>query len=174
MSFWNLSEPQTTQQPAGTMEMSTDMEPIPAKTQLKAAIDEAKWDDYDGEEYISFRWQVLDGEYKGRKVFQKVKVCESDAKKRDKAIKMLQAIDFNSQAGLMQSGARPGDADLQRTMNKPMLIMVQVWAIKDEQTGDVKKGNWINSVAPLNTANQQAPQQQQYAQQPATREEVGF
>ena len=144
-NFWLVDE-----QVTGQMEMSSDIEPIPSKTQCVAAIDEIKWDNYNDEDYISARWNILQpAEFKNRKIFQKIKVKEADDKKRQKAVKMLAAIDFNAKGGLMTSGKVPTDPLLQKAlMNKIMVIMVQVWAIKDEATGETKKGNWISAVSP--------------------------
>lgn len=149
-SFWMIEEEVT-----GKMEMGSEIEPIPSKTQCLAAIDEIKWDSYEGDEYISARWNVLQpAEFKNRKIFQKIKVKEADEKKRHKAIKMLAAIDFNAKGGLMTSGKEPTDALMQKgLMNKPMIIMLQIWAMENTQTGETKKGNWVSAVSPRN-ANQ--------------------
>ena len=145
MSFWNLNDTTETIDTSGSFEAQTSMEPIPAKTQVKAACDEAKWDTYDGDEYISLRWNILaPAEYKGRKVFQKVRVKESDAKKADKAKKMLGAIAVNAGGGLLKLQSEPTDQDLQKhLLNKPMALLLAVWEIDD------KKGNWISAVSPL-------------------------
>lgn len=148
MSFWNLSDSNEKLDTSGSFESGGAIEPIPDNTQVKAAIDEAKWDDYEGERYISLRWNVLaPAEYKGRKVFQKVKVF--DAKKADKAKKMLAAIAVNAGGGLLKV-SEPGDQDLQKhLMNKPMALLLKVWKMeKTDGTGDAT-GNWISAVSPL-------------------------
>lgn len=131
-----------------------NFEPIPENTQLKAMIDEAKWDEYDQQKYISLRWAIIDGEFKGRKLFQKVRVLDADSKKSDKAKSMLAAVDSNAGGKLMAAGVMPDDMSLSiNLMNKPMAIVVSVWEI------DGKKGNWIKAVSPLNAAptQNQAP-----------------
>lgn len=150
MSFWNLSDGQQAQQQE-TFDMGGgDIEPIPAGTQLKAFAEEAKWEEHNGERKIKIKWDVIEGEYKGRKVFQNIKVCDADSKKRDKAIKMLSAVDTNSGGGLMKIGAEPSDMDLQVNLcNKPMALLVQIWKIEDEVTGEIKTGNWVGAVSPL-------------------------
>lgn len=145
-NFWALEEEIT-----GTMEMGGgEIEPIPAKTQCLAAIDEIKWEEYGGETYIVARWNVLQpAEYKNRKIFQRLKVNAPDAAKKAKAIKMLAAIDFNAKGGLMASGKEPTDAMMQKgLMNKIMVIMVQVWKMEDQTTGEMRQGNWISAVSP--------------------------
>lgn len=145
MSFWAIEE-----EINGTMEMGSEIEPIPAKTQCLAAIDEIKWDTYEGEDHISARWNILQpAEYKNRKIFQKLKVNEPDVEKRTKAKKMLAAIDFNAKGGLMASGKEPTDAMMQKgLMNKIMVIMVQIWKMQDQKTGEMRQGNWISAVSP--------------------------
>ena len=41
--------------------------PIPEGTKVKAVIDEAKWDTYQDESFVSLRWSVLAGEFINRK-----------------------------------------------------------------------------------------------------------
>jgi hypothetical protein len=146
MSFWTTEALAST----GTVETGGgDMTPIPAKTQVKSAIDEAKWDTYDDMEYISLRWTVLAPvEFKNRKIFQKIRV--NDPAKKEKALKMLGAIAINAGGGLLKTAGEPTDADLQKhLLNKPMALLLQVWKIKPDDGGDEITGNWISSVSPL-------------------------
>ena len=149
MSFWNLSDNTqiTNEEKAGTFESGGgDFEPIPAGTQLKACIDDAAWDDYEGSYFINLTWSVLEGEFENRKVFQKVRVRDNDPKKRDKALRMLAAIDANAGGKLMESGAEPDDNALQSSLvNKPMIIKVGVREMND------RKGNWVQKVAPISS-----------------------
>ena len=146
MSFWTTEALAST----GTVETGGgDMTPIPAKTQVKAAIDEAKWDAYEGDEYINLRWTVLaPAEFKNRKIFQKIRV--NDPAKAEKAKKMLGAIAVNAGGGLLKTAGEPTDSDLQKhLLNKPMALLIQVWKIKPDDGGDEITGNWISSVSPL-------------------------
>lgn len=157
MSFWELNDSNEKLDTSGSFESGGGNEPIPAKTQVKAAIDEAKWDDYEGDEYISLRWNVLaPAEYKGRKIFHKVRVLDDDKKKADKQKKMLAAIATNAGGGLLKVEGKPTDQDLQKNLlNKPMALLLQVWKIDKERDGtplaesDIKQGNWVSSVSPL-------------------------
>ena len=150
MSFWNLSEANEKLDTTGSYESNTQMEPIPAKTQVKAAIDEAKWDNYEGDEYISLRWTVLaPAEYKNRKIFQKVRVLELNVTKADKAKRMLAAIAANAGGGLLKIVGKPSDSDLQKHLiSKPMALLLQVWVI-DKSDGTTGTGNWVSAVSPL-------------------------
>lgn len=145
MSFFNLSTNEKLEA-NGSFDANVGFEPIPDGSNLRACIEEAKWDSYDGENFIKLTWTVLDGEYKSRKVFHKVKVRESDLSKKDKAIRMLAAIDANAGGNLMRLGKEPDDMELTANLtNKPMAIKVGVWEISG------KKGNWVMAVSALNT-----------------------
>jgi hypothetical protein len=142
MSLWNFEE-KPTEKATGSFESGGgSFEPIPSGTQLKAIIDEAKYDSYEGESYISLRWVVIDGEFANRNIFQKLKVFSEDGKKRDKALNMLLAIDANAGGGLSKL-KEPTDMDLMKNLiSKPMAIKVEVWEMND------KSGNWVSAVAP--------------------------
>lgn len=144
MSFWATLQ---NEQATGTAEIGGG-EPIPNNTQLLAMVDEAKHDSYEGDQFISLRWCVLDGPYKGRKVFHKLKVYEADQAKAQKAIRMLSAVDVNAGGKLRTLGRQPTDQELLMAIGmKPMLIKVGVWKLDDGRTG-----NWVQSVAPSTAA----------------------
>ena len=162
MSFFNLSDGNNAAATDGTFESSGgNMEPIAANTQLLAVVDEAKWDEYQGDSYISLRWTIMaPEEHKNRKIFQKVRV--NDPKKGDNAKRMLAAIDKNAGGKLAASGAMPTDESLTMALcHKPMVIRVQVWNMTREDTGEKMSGNWIDKVAARNGGAQteQAPAQ---------------
>ena len=140
MSFFNNIETD------GSFEAAPAIEVIPHDTTCVAMLDDAGWTEYQGEEYINLRWTVLEpAVYKGRKIFQKVKVHDSDSKKQEKARRMLAAIDANCGGKLMAAGEEPTDTALAKALlNKPMLIKVMVWEMDD------RKGNWISAVSPKN------------------------
>lgn len=160
MSFWNLSDGGSATDTGQDYEIpGGNLDPIPDGSSVLAMIDEAKWDDKDGSDYISLRWSVLSpDEYKNRKVFQKLWVTDDDpsakdadkaAKKRDKARRMLAAVDANAGGKLTKKEGIPTDETLTICLtNKPMIIRVAVWAIKDRETGDTISGNWVQAVAP--------------------------
>lgn len=143
MSFFDLSD-NSAVSTDGKFEVDTGSATIPNDTTCLAMIDEAGWAEYQGDEYINLRWLVLEPkQYANRKVFQKVRVYDADAKKADKAKKMLAAIDANAGGKLVASGEDPTDMTLTKALiNKPMLIKVMEWEMND------RKGNWIAAVAP--------------------------
>lgn len=166
MSFWNLEDATEKLDTTGAYEAGGgDIEPIPKDTQVKAAIDEAKWDsDNDGNEYISLRHTVLaPDEYKNRKIFQKLWVNgnhpynKDPAKKGDKDKRMLAAIASNCGGGLLKLKAQPDDNDLQKhLLQKPMALKLQVWEMEKDD-GTKSKGNWISAVSPLKKKSAPAP-----------------
>jgi hypothetical protein len=148
MSFFNIKEKVT-----GSFESGGgNFDPIPDGTQVLASCDEAKIDNYQGDDYISLRWSVLAPvEYKNRKLFQKVKVFSDDQKIAEKAKRMLAAIDANAGGLLMASDDEPtGESLTKALVNKPMILRLAVWDIEG------KKGNWVSAVAPK-TATSSAP-----------------
>lgn len=149
MSFFTLSTGEKAQV-TGNFETNTSLPPIPANTELKAAIDEAenKTNNTTGEQYIELRWNVLAGEYKGRKIFQKIRHSDDDPKKADKAKMMLMAIDANCGGKLVRLNRAPTDQDLMTCLaGRPMAIKVQVWSMKKEGTEETATGNWVSAVS---------------------------
>ena len=159
--FWGLSDGGSAADTGTEYEQpSGSLEPIPDGSSVLAMIDEAKWDEKDDADYISLRWSVLSpDEYKNRKVFQKLWVTDDDpnakdasaaAKKRDKARRMLAAIDANAGGKLTKKGGVPTDETLTVCLtNKPMIIKCMLWEMPDrERHGEFIRGNWIAAVAP--------------------------
>lgn len=135
-----FTQEQQQQANSGSYEMGGG-EPIPANTTLPALIDEAAWEEYQGNRFIKLRWTVYDGQHKNRKIFQKLHV--DDSAKRDRAMSMLAAIDLNCGGKLMALGREPDTTDLMSALtNKPMHIKVDVW-----ETDDGKRGNWVCAVS---------------------------
>jgi len=161
MSFWDLSDGQTAKDTGGSYEVpGGTMEPIPAGSSVLAMIDEIKWDKKQNtfEEFISARWTVLAPEqYKNRKVFHKLWVTDLDPaakdqdaaiKKRDKARKMLAAIDANAGGKLTAKQGIPSSDDLLHLSNKPMVVTMMVYSMPDTRNGGMMHGNWVSAVAP--------------------------
>ena len=134
-----------------------NLAPMPDGTQVKAVIDEAKWDSKDECKFISLRWSVLQPEqYKNRKVFQKLWVLGNNPQQSDhdkakkqgaKARRMLSAIDGNAGGNLVSGGGAPTEQALQKNLiAKPMVIKLAVWEMRDSMSGDVMTGNWVQAV----------------------------
>lgn len=163
-NFWNLSDNSDAKSTGSNFETGGGkIEPIPSNTDCLAAIDEAKIDDYNGDEYVSLRWVVLQPEeYKNRKIFHKVRIFDADSKKADKAKRMLAAIDTNAGGKLIESEEAPNDLDLTMALvNKPMVIKLQVWEMEVE--GETRTGNWVCAVSPKDQIQKQAEQKEALA-----------
>lgn len=169
MGFWDTSDGEDVKSNS-TGEFDAGggrMEVIPDNTSVLAMIDEAKWDrTQDQDRYISLRWTVLaPEELKNRKIFQKLWVLDDEprakdpAKKRDKAKRMLAAIDTNAGGKLLAKPEMPTDESLTSCLtNKPMVIKVMVWEMEDRSNGGIARGNWVGAVAPK-TAPQSSPEE---------------
>lgn len=162
MSFWDLSDGENAADIKATeyeIPGGGNFDPIPDGSAVLAMIEEAKWDSRHDADYISLRWTVLSpDEYKNRKVFQKLWVTDDDpnakdadkaAKKRDRARRMLSYIDRNAGGKLTAKPGQPTDESLTACLtNKPMIIRLAIWSVKDGQTGETIEGNWVQAVAP--------------------------
>lgn len=153
-SFWNTSAGTQAQAKSSVEVGGGEMEPIPSNTKVKAIITEAKWENSSerdeqkgkGEQHIKIRWDVVDGPYKKRVVFQKIFAEHTDSEKRDKALEMLMVIDFNAGGTLAKAAERPSDMSMAKGLcNKPMIIQVQKWEFTGDD-GKVRNGNWVNGV----------------------------
>lgn len=166
MSFWQLSDNTTANTTTSTeFEISGgNFDVIPAGSSVLAIIDQAQWtrkdrNDFSSPEYLELRWQIMQPEaVKGRKIFHKLWVSDADpnakdaqkaSAKRDKALRMLAAIDANAGGKLATLTAKPTDDQLGIALsNKPMVITLQVWEDKQKQPA----GNWVSAVAPKTKA----------------------
>lgn len=183
MSFWNLTDGSAVASSEAYEAPSVEIEPIPKNTVCNAVIEEAKWDDYEGDRYISLKWRVMaPQDYANRVIFHKLKLfgtsrCKDPARTADNAKRMFAVIDHNAGGKLRQIATEPTDEDLMGAlMGKRMGIRCNVWSMKQDD-GTVKKGNWIDAVsAPQNLPSappappvqqQAAPQQPHPAHQPS-------
>lgn len=131
---------------------------IPDKTNCLMSIASAAWaKDRSDNEYVNLQWSVIKPDsLANRRVFQKIWCKDDDpsakdpAKKRDKALKMLAAIDANAGGKLAKAGREPDDDDLALALtNKQMMAKVMVWSMDDrEKPGEKIEGNWISAVGP--------------------------
>lgn len=158
MSFWNLNDG-TQAESTSTFEIEGgNIAPIPDNTACIAAIEEAEWNEYEGDRYISIKWRILSPDnYAKRVVFHKVKIfgMKADKDKKstsDKAKKMLAAIDANAGGKLSRLRDEPTDDDLMSTLvGKVMAIKLKTWKMHD------KSGNWVCAVAPAKNAPAYTP-----------------
>lgn len=150
MSFFTTSTGENlAQNQTGSFSLGgDDFAPIPKDTRVLALIDEAKIEEYQGNKYVKIKWDIAQPkEYKGRKIFQKVQCYDTDPAKRDKALRMLAAIDANAGGKLAASGAEPTDQSLSSALcAKMMVLKLGVWELDDKS----KSGNWVQEVSKHN------------------------
>lgn len=165
MSFWGLSSGESATETTGEFDAGGGSnEPIPDGTSVLAMPDEAGWkEDRNGVEHLAIRWTILKPEaYQNRKIFHKLFVSDDDprakdpAKKRDKALRMLGAIDKNAGGKLLKKEGRPSSDEIALALiNKQMVIRLGVW----EMEGDngPMSGNWVQSVSPKSADISEGP-----------------
>lgn len=142
MGFWNLSDGKEAEA-KNDFEMGGGFEVIPDGSRVLAAVEECKDDEWEGERFFSLKWRILEGDYKNRIIFQKLKVFSQKEKQRDNAITMLAAIDANAGGKLMASGKEPTDFAIASALaNRPMILLLRVWESDDKQ----KSGNYVAGV----------------------------
>ena len=158
--FWGLSDDTSAADTGKEFDGGGgNFDPIPDGSNVLAVVDEAKWDEKNDAEFISLRWSVLQPpEYANRKIFSKLWVTDLDpsakdkdkaTKKRDRARRMLAAIDANAGGRLTAKPEKPTtDSMMLHLANKPMVICCRVWEIQDRETGGTISGNWVSAISP--------------------------
>jgi len=166
MSFWSTSDGESVKDNS-TGEFDAgggNNEPIPDGTSVLAMPDEAGWkEDRNGVEHLGIRWTILKPEaYQNRKIFHKLFVSDDDprakdaAKKKDKALRMLAAIDKNAGGKLGKKDGRPTSDEIALALiNKQMVIRLGVWEM-DGDNGPMS-GNWVQSVSPKSADISEGP-----------------
>lgn len=173
MSFFTTSTGDNlAQNNTGSFSMGgDDFAPIPKDTRVLAVCEEAKISEYQGGRYINLKWGIAQPkEYANRKIFQKVQVFATDSTKRDKALRMLAAIDANAGGKLAKENKEPTDQSLSAALtNRPMVLKLGVWELEDKS----KSGNWVQEVSAKKGAAEPAPAPKP-APAPAPRATGGF
>ena len=161
MSFFQLSTGETVEQVSEFDSGGGEIDLIPNNTALLACIAEVKWVRPDGEPaYVNAKWSVmLPEKYKGRVIFQKIRVNAVDPKKADKAKTMFVAIDTLCGGKLFKAGVEPTDETMMAAFsNKFMLINSMVWEIKTKKDpisgeelelpkAEWASGNWVRAIS---------------------------
>ena len=133
MSFWNTS---SGEKATGDVQ-ENDFAPLP-KGDYICMFEEAKVDEYEGEQKIKLKARVVgDGFGKNRVLFLNLKCWDQSSEKRDKAIQLLVKI-FGICKAKLPAG-EPDDIALSQLCDKPISLKLGVWEMKDEG----KSGNWL-------------------------------
>lgn len=155
MSFWDLSTGEALEK-VEEFDSNT-FTIIPDGTKCNAVIEKASWNVMSnkspdaGEHYIEIAWRVLEpAGYKNSVLFQKIRVRRNDDKQRDKAIRMLAAIDTIADGGLSELEDAPTDRQLDKALrDKKLTITVGVW----EMNGNT--GNFVTGVEKIKKSSTQ-------------------
>ena len=111
---------------------SSAFTPIPNNTVVDAYVESAQWTNVDpvfaenygyAEKVITIVWKIAGGEYNNRTIYHRVQVLHPEAKKSDRARRMLSAIDGNTQAGIFANNDC-SDERLLGICNKVMQIQI--------------------------------------------------
>lgn len=161
-NFWQTSDNEDATATGNSFESGGgNLDPIPDNTSCLAMLDEVKWaetNDNDKAEYISARWRVAKPEaYANRVIYHKLFVTDDKPgvkadkidQTRDKAKRMLAAIDANAGGKLAKVQAKPTDVQLASALlGKAMTIKVMVYDMPD-RNDDTKRitGNWVAAVS---------------------------
>lgn len=138
MSFWSGI------QGLPELAFTSDMNPLPHKTHVIAECQEVKIVEGDRPN-IEFKWKVLDGEFKGRLLWQKLYVFDLDKKKADKAKNMFMLLFKLNNLTLPKE--MPTQNDLYGFHGKVTSLLVGQYAIPKED-GTVMKGNYVMEAHP--------------------------
>lgn len=141
MSFWKSDLGELT----GSAEdaFSRQFRKIPDSTMALAKIIAITNEDFNGKKHLKVDWELVDGEFSGQHVFQKIHVFDEDSKKRHKALNMLMLL--YKMFGLSpKSNNPPTDAELMAFNNKVAGIRVQETLPNDEG----KTYNWVSECHP--------------------------
>lgn len=124
---------------------SSGFEPIPDGTKAIAKIDKFQRAEYDQSAYYEVTWVITQGAYANRHVFQKIRVWDTDEKKRHRALNMLKYM-YKLFGVRPNHSGEPLEHELaQAFVNKYAGICIGVWKITT-LSGDEKTGNYIQSV----------------------------
>lgn len=115
MSFWTKS---TGEQATGTVE-DNDFKAIP-KGPRKCIISKAEVKIWEGIKSVSFRFDIVEGEFSKRIIFAGLKCWDKDDKKRDRAIELLCKA-FSVTNTKLPDG-EPTDTDLAKLCDKPLMV----------------------------------------------------
>jgi len=161
--FWNLSDGSQVEKTGEYEAKEGGFEIIPDDTKVLAAIGEIKWHTFaNGDRVVNVKWQVVSENFKGRIIFQALKVfgtqyCKDKQKTSDKAKRMLGAIDANS-GSVLPLDREPTDQDLMRMMGKIMGLHIKVYKHDPKNPdGPEKDGNYIAGISSKQSTPMSAP-----------------
>src|ERR1051326_7534496 len=148
MSFWLLSSGAL---PSGESKdaFSGNFGIIPDGTTALASIQKFILDESGKFPIFNITWKIVDGDYKGRVVFQKIHAFDEKPSKSDRAKNMLMLI-FKLVDYKPSHDNVPNNDDLCPMQGKILGIKIQEYC-----TNDGKQGNYVSEVHPTKDFIQQ-------------------
>lgn len=147
MSFWYSSMGEITGNNDDAFNKGFGL--IPNGTMVLAKIDAFKYENFQSEKKLKIEWILLDGNFKGQRVFHNIKVFDKDEKTRHKALNMLMLIYklFNQHP----PSEEPTDAELKLFIGKMAGIKILETKPNDEDkiynfVGEVHSANGFKSM----------------------------
>jgi hypothetical protein len=142
MSFWQSELGELTGAPQDSFSRGFSL--IPDGTQAIAKIISFKNDEYQGKKKIKIEWELVEGEFSSRHVFQTLWVYEENSKSRHISLNMLVLIFklFNINP---KNNEPPTDDDLEMFVGK-------IAGVKINESKPNKNGNQYNNVIEVHPA----------------------
>ena len=141
MSFWHSDLGEITGN-AGDAFAKT-FKQIPDGTMAIAKIDSFINVDYQGSRYLNIDWILVEGDFKGQKVSQKIKVFDGDPKVKHRALNMLKLL-YEMFKVRPKDNTPPSDDDLLIFTGKQAGIKIR----ETEPNDKGKQYNWVAEVHP--------------------------
>lgn len=141
MSFWESEVGEVTGKAEDAFAKSFMQIPDGTKALAKiASFTNQEYKD-SGSKYLNIEWELQDGDFRGQKVQQKLKVYDGDAKTRHRALNMLKLLYqlFNLKP---KHNNPPSDQDLAMFLGKIAGIKIRETEMNDKG----KQYNWVAEV----------------------------
>lgn len=114
---------------------------VPNNTLALAKIVNFTNDEFQDSKFLNLEWELIDGDFKGSKISQKLKVFDAEAKKKHRALNMLKLIYQLFNITPTHSNA-PSDSDLAIFKLKTAGIKIQ----ETEPNENDRTYNWVSEV----------------------------
>lgn len=144
MSFWQSELGQLSGEAADAFTQTFKI--IPDGTMAISKIAKFTLQENNGKKYYEVEWELCDGDFIGRHVFQKIHAFDQDSKKKHKALNMMMLL-FKTFKLQPTSNAAPNNQDLLVFNGKTAGIKIQEWSMQRED-GSIAEGNWVSEVHP--------------------------
>ncbi len=118
---------------------------IPDGTMALARISRFYKVEDEKKKYLAIDWVLVDGDFKGRQVTQKIKVFDNDAKARYRALNMLKLIYMMFKVK-PQTPSEPSEQELASFVNKVAGLKIREWSIEKEDGSGLIEGNFVSEV----------------------------